>query len=60
MANSNDNQREVEILQDILILLLIEAGIPQQSVRKVVKVELARVTRIGKLLKAAKRQQGKN
>jgi hypothetical protein len=60
MASSREDQREVELLQDILILLLIEAGIPQQAVRKLVKVDLKRVTKIGKLVKSAKRQRDKD
>jgi hypothetical protein len=43
--------KELEILQDIFIFLLLDASLPQQTVRKIVKVDLSRVTRIGKLLK---------
>jgi hypothetical protein len=47
--------KELEILQDIFIFLLLDSSVPQQAVRKIVKVDLSRVTRIGKLLK--KRQK---
>jgi len=43
--------KELEILQDIFIFLLLDASLPQQTVRKIVKVDLSRVTRIGKLIK---------
>jgi len=43
--------KEVEILQDLFIFLLLDASLPQQTVRKIVRVELSRVSRIGKLLK---------
>jgi hypothetical protein len=54
MRNVKDEtlgSKQVEILQDIFIFLLLNASIPQQTVRRVVKVDLSRVTRIGKLIK---------
>jgi hypothetical protein len=54
MSNVKDEKlgsKQVEILQDIFIFLLLNASIPQQTVRRVVKVEFSRVTRIGKLIK---------
>ncbi len=45
------NAAALETLQDIFIFLLLKASLPQQTVRKIAKVELQRVTRIGKLLK---------
>ena len=46
--------KELETMQDILIYLLLRDSVPQQTVRKIVKVELKRVTRIGKLLGSAR------
>lgn len=48
----DSTSKELEVLQDILIWLLLDAALPQQTVRKIARVELRRVTRIGKLLKA--------
>jgi hypothetical protein len=48
--------KELEVLQDIFIFLLLDASLPQQTVRKIVKVELSRVTRIGKLLKNRRKE----
>ena len=59
MSNTTEPRaatKEQEILQDIFIFLLLDASVPQQTVRKIVRVDLKRVTRIGKLLKA-KRQE---
>jgi len=50
------DSRELQLLQDAFIFDLLRAGIPQQTVRKIVKVDLKRVTRIGKLLKSASRK----
>ncbi len=60
MSNAKETKlaaKELEILQDIFIFLLLEASVPQQIVRKIAKVELKRVTRIGKLLKAKKQEK---
>jgi hypothetical protein len=48
---ARDVSKELETLQDIFIFLLLNASVPQQTVRKIAKVKLNRVTRIGKLLK---------
>lgn len=46
-------QRSVEeLLQDLIIVQLALAGIGQREIRKVVGVDIARVTRIAKLVKA--------
>ena len=50
--------KELEVLQDIFIFMLLDASVPQQIVRKIAKVDLNRVTRIGKLL-TTKRQPDK-
>lgn len=47
--------KELETLQDIFIFLLLDASLPQQTVRKIVRLDLSRVTRIGKLLKTQKK-----
>jgi hypothetical protein len=54
MKNSDKN---LETLQDLFIFTLLSASVPQQTVRKIVKVDLKRVTRIGKLLKASRKQE---
>jgi hypothetical protein len=59
MSNTTDTRiatKELEILQDIFIFLLLDASVPQQTVRKIARVDLKRATRIGKLLRA-KRQE---
>jgi hypothetical protein len=57
MTTLNPDTRELETLQDMFIVLLLQASVPQQTVRKIVKVELRRVTRIGKLLKTTSKQE---
>ncbi len=47
--------KTLEILQDMFIATLLNASVPGQTVRKIVKVDLNRVTRIGKLLKASRK-----
>lgn len=48
-------QNQLETLQDVFIFLLLRDSVPQQVVRKIVGVELKRVTRIGKLFKKSER-----
>ena len=48
----DSTSKELEVLQDILIYMLLHDALPQQTVRKIARVDLKRVTRIGKLLKA--------
>jgi hypothetical protein len=57
MKESKSASPQLDILQDIFIFLLLNASVPQQTVRKIVRVELARVTRIGKLLNTSRRQK---
>jgi formylmethanofuran dehydrogenase subunit C len=57
MTTSNSGTKELETLQDMFIVTLLQASVPQQTVRKIVKVDLKRVTRIGKLLKATLKQE---
>ncbi len=52
---ARDVSKELETLQDIFIFLLLGASVPQQTVRKIAKVKLNRVTRIDKLLKDRKK-----
>lgn len=54
MGSPDNSTKELETMQDILIYLLLRDSVPQQTVRKIVKVELRRVTRIGKLLGSAR------
>jgi hypothetical protein len=56
MNPTNPGSRELETLQDMFIFTLLKASVPQQTVRKIVKVDLKRVTRIGKLLKSPLKQ----
>lgn len=53
MKRTNSESKEIETLQDIFIFTLLDASLPQQIVRKIAKVDLKRVTRIGKLLNSA-------
>jgi hypothetical protein len=55
-SERTSESRELQLLQDAFIFDLLPAGTPQQTVRKIVKVDLKRVTRIGKLLKSASRK----
>jgi hypothetical protein len=48
--------KSLETLQDLFIFTCLSASVPQQAVRKIVKVDLKRVTRIGKLLKSFREQ----
>jgi hypothetical protein len=57
MTPVNSDTRELETLQDMFIFTLLRASVPQQTVRKIVKVDLKRVTRIGKLLKSSLKQE---
>lgn len=43
-----------ELLRDLLILELSKARVPQQEIRKIVRCDIGRVTRIAKALKKAK------
>jgi hypothetical protein len=54
MKNADKN---LETLQDLFIFTLLAASVPQQTVRKIVKVDLKRVTRIGKLLKSSRKKE---
>ena len=53
----NNSDKNLETLQDLFIYTLLAASVPQQKVRKIVKVDLKRVTRIGKLLKSSRKQK---
>jgi hypothetical protein len=57
MNPANSGSRELETLQDMFIFTLLKDSVPQQTVRKIVKVDLKRVTRIGKLLKSSLKQE---
>jgi len=37
---------------------LLQASVPQQDVRKIVRLDLARVTRIGKLVNLSRKRNG--
>ena len=47
----------LELLQDIFIVMLVNASVPKHRVRDIVKVDLNRVTRIGKLLKTSRKTE---
>jgi hypothetical protein len=61
MARSERGQRDVdatvEVLKDMLITQLGLAGVPQQSIRKIVGCSINRVNAIVKHLKRAKRDE---
>ena len=45
------NENLSELLTDMFIAQLLLAGVAQKNVQKIVKVDIYRVSRIGKLLK---------
>jgi hypothetical protein len=61
MGRSQRGQRDadatVEVLKDILITQLGLAGVPQQTIRKIVGCSINRVNAIVKHLKNAKRSE---
>ena len=61
MKNVEELQEiQIELLKDMFIAQLILAGISQQQIAKVVRVNLNRVNRIGKSLKKRKAQTGED
>lgn len=52
--NATNKPTTDDLLRDLLILQLTLAGVTQHEVRKIVGVEMARVTRIAKHLKKAR------
>jgi hypothetical protein len=55
MKNSDpEEQTLIALLKDSLICQLLLARVPQGAVQKIVKVDIGRVNRIGKLLKTSK------
>jgi hypothetical protein len=56
MERPDHESQQLELLQDMFIFQLLQASVPQQAVRKIVKLDLKRVTRIGKLVKASRSQ----
>jgi len=50
-TKSGSDDKRIELLQDLLILELGKAGISQPEVRKIVGVDIHRVSRILKHLK---------
>ncbi len=57
MAKLNADLAELELFQDMFIFVLLNASVPQQTVRKIVKVDLKRVTRIGKLMNSSRKKK---
>jgi hypothetical protein len=61
MGRSQGGQRDgdaiIEVLKDILITQLGLAGVPQQSIRKIVGCSINRVNAIVKHLKSARRNE---
>ncbi len=60
MGKENAGSRELELLQDMFIFQLLQASVPQQDIRKIVRLDLARVTRIAKLARSARQQRDKD
>ena len=58
MSKQNAGSNELELLQDMFIFQLLQASIPQQDIRKIVHLDLARVTRIGKLVNLSRKRNG--
>jgi len=57
VAKLNADLAELELFQDMFIFVLLNASVPQQTVRKIVKVDLKRVTRIGKLMNSSRKKK---
>jgi hypothetical protein len=57
VAKLSSDFAELELLQDMFIFNLLHASVPQHTVRKIVKVDLKRVTRIGKLIKSSRKKK---
>lgn len=49
--STNTGDKQVELLQDLLIIELGKRGIPQQEIRKIIGVDIRRVNRIIKYFK---------
>jgi len=60
MSKQDAGSKELELLQDMFIFQLLQASVPQHDIRKIVRLDLARVTRIGKLVKSARHQRDKD
>jgi len=58
MSKQDAGSKELELLQDMFIFQLLQASVPQQDVRKIVRLDLARVTRIGKLVNLSRKRNG--
>jgi hypothetical protein len=59
VARAKDGQSSAEeLLRDMMIVQLLLAGIGQHQIRKIVGVDIHRVSRIGKLLKKPKGTKG--
>ena len=46
----------VDVTQDMFISQMLLAGLPQQTVGKIARVDIVRVNRIGKILKKSKKK----
>jgi len=58
-TSRNDKEElTIELLRDLLIVQLIALGVPQQSIRAIVRCDLNRVTRTAKHLKKVGRREG--
>jgi hypothetical protein len=58
-VTTKDGDRTEELLQDLLILELAQAGVPSHEIRKVVRVQMARVTRIAKCIARARKERSR-
>jgi hypothetical protein len=48
----------LDVLRDVLIVQLVQAGADNHSIRKIAGVQMSRVTRISKMLKKRKKTGG--
>jgi hypothetical protein len=58
-----ESNQLVDLMKDMFIFQLLQAQVPQQTVGRIVRVDVRRVNRIGKLLnrsKKAKNAGGEN
>lgn len=53
LRRSNEHSMR-DLLEDFLISHLLLSNVPQRAVQKIVRVDIRRVNRIGKILKVAK------
>ena len=57
MTKRTEETAVLTTLQDLLIFQMASAGVPQAEIRKVVGVEMYRVSRVARLVKKSKKAE---